>query len=77
MAIKSLLNVKKNIKYMIFDVLVSDKQLALELNNFGVSKGNYVSIIGSNYGKKSYLILVDGGYFAIDKVVCEKILVNE
>ena len=73
----NLLNAKKHIRYLIEDVLISDKQLLLELDNFGVSKGNYISVVGSNYGQKSYLILVDGGYFAIDKVLCEKILLNE
>ena len=77
MTIKNLLEVKSNTKYKIVDVLISNKQLILELDNFGLCKGNYVSVIASNYGKKSYLILVDGGYFAIDKMVCEKIMVNE
>ena len=77
MALKNLLNSTKNIKHLILDVLVSDKSLALELDNFGISKGNYVSMVSSNYGKKSYLIMVDGGYFALDKDICEKILVDE
>ena len=77
MALKNLLNVKKNIKYLIYDVLIFDKNLSMELGNFGISKGNYISMIGSNYGKKSYLITVDGGYFAIDKEICEKILIDE
>lgn len=77
MALKNLLNVKKNIKYLIHDVLIFDKNLLMELSNFGISKGSYVSLIGSNFGKKSYLIMVDGGYFALDKNICEKILIDE
>ena len=77
MALKNLLSGKKNVKYLIHDVLLLDKSLTVELENFGICKGNYISVIGSNYGKKSYLITVDGGYFAIDKEICKKILIDE
>lgn len=70
-----LINAEKNKPYKIISVEVQDKKLLNELNNFGIKKDGFISLLGSNYGKKSYLVSVNKVNFAIDKSICEQVIV--
>ncbi len=74
---KNLINAKKNFNYKIASVNIEDKKLLSQLNNFGIKKNSTVKVLGSNYGKKSYLIQIDGINYAIDKSICEKVVLDE
>lgn len=74
---KNLINAKKNFNYKIASVNIEDKKLLSQLNNFGIKKNSTVKVLGSNYGKKSYLIQIDGINYAIDKSICDKVVLDE
>ena len=71
-----LIETVKNKVYKITKIDIDDKKLLNELNNFGIKQGNYITLLGSNYGKKSYLVCVNKVNFAIDKSICEKVIVD-
>lgn len=72
----NLLKAKKNVRYIVEEIL-TDEKLTKVLKNFGIKKGSEVMVIGSNYGKKSYLVLASGTTFAIDRSILEKVIVYE
>ena len=66
----------KNI-YKISRIETQDKALLAQLKNLGFVKNREIEIKSSNYGKKSFMVSVMGINYALDKVVCENIWVNE
>lgn len=73
---KKLSEVKKN-KETTVDEILTDEKIKRVLSNFGIKRGSKVTVISSNYGNKSYLVLSEGTTFAIDKSVLERVMVYE
>ena len=72
-----LINVKLNKKYKIKKINLSNADILKLLNNLGIAINESIILLNSNYGKNSFLVNVSGINFAIDKKVCEGIIVYE
>ena len=72
-----LINVKLNKKYKIKKINLSNADILKLLNNLGIAINESIILLKSNYGKNSFLVNVSGINFAIDKKVCEGIIVYE
>jgi Fe2+ transport system protein FeoA len=71
-----LINAKINAEYIIKDFRVENTDVVLLLNNLGIKRQEKVILRNSNYCKNSYLISVSGINFALDKRICEGIIVE-
>ncbi len=67
---------KTNKTYLVCDLKEENKEIILQLKNLGFSVGEKVELIKSNYRKKSFLVKVMGINYAMDKSICDKILVK-
>ena len=67
---------KTNKTYLVCDLTEENKEIILQLKNLGFSVGEKVELIKSNYRKKSFLVKVMGINYAMDKSICDKILVK-
>lgn len=67
---------KTNKTYLVCDLKEENKEIVLQLKNLGFSVGEKVELIKSNYRKKSFLVKVMGINYAMDKSICDKILVK-
>lgn len=63
--------------YKILKINLSDVSLKKQLQNLGFLTGEKIKILNYNYGKKSFLVKVMGVNYAIDKNVCEGIVVED
>ena len=73
---KTLLNIEKNIEYKIKKINISNDDVVNLLRNLGIYNNEKVIVLKTNYGNKSMLVNVSGINFALDKKVCEGIIVE-
>lgn len=71
-----LIDGKRNVQYKIKSLELSNPNTTMLLNNLGINEDETIVLLQSNYGKKSYLVNVSGVSFALDKKVCEGIIVE-
>lgn len=63
--------------YTIKKINIENKELIKQLNNIGFSVGRKIKYIGSNFGKKTFLVKVMDINFGIDKQISEKVEVAD
>lgn len=64
-----------NKSYRICEVKEENKTILAQLKNLGFTNNEKVVLLKSNYRKKSFLVKIMGINYAIDKLICDKILV--
>lgn len=69
-------NANSNHTYIIKKINIEDKSLLQQLNNIGLTVGEEITLIKTNYGKKSFLVKVMNVNFAIDKQILDKVEVT-
>ncbi len=74
---KTLADCKCKQEYRIKNIEISDKKLLTALTNLGFKPDENITLLKSNYGKKSYLVNIIGISYAIDKSICEKIFIYD
>lgn len=74
---RCLIDLQKNKQAKIEKIKIKDERVKLQLNNLGFIVGEEIELLNYNYNKTSYLIKVMGVNYAIDKIICENIFVNE
>ena len=66
----------KNRVYVISGVNIEDEELKHRLKCFGFFINEKIEILNYNYGRSCYLVKVMGVNYAIDKKLCEGIIVS-
>ena len=64
-------------EYLIYDIILKDKQVLNHLANLFIKKGEKITIKHKSYGSKAFVIKALGINYAIDKKICEAILVYD
>lgn len=62
--------------YKVIKVNILGKELLNQLNNIGLSENQKITLLQTNYRKKSFIVKVMGVNFAIDRKICEKVEVQ-
>ena len=71
-----LLEAKRNKVYKIKRLEVESADAQRFLKNIGISGGEDISIVQSNFGKSAFLVNISGTNYALDKIVCNGIFVE-
>lgn len=74
---KKLINLKINEVGIIKEVNVKDENIKRQLANLGFYKGEEIKLLNYNYNKESYLVKVMNVNYAVDKKICEGIVICE
>ena len=72
---KSLIDLKLNEIALIKKVVIEDEKIKVQLSNLGFLVGEEIKLLNYNYNKESYLVKVMNINYAIDKKICERIIV--
>ncbi len=67
---------EKNKDYVISRIIVRDKEIEHRLKCFGFFKREKIRVLNCNYGSTCYLVKVMGVNYAIDKKICESVIVS-
>lgn len=63
--------------YVISNVSMQDCDLKYKLEKLGFLKNEKIEILRTNYSGCSYLVKLMGIHFAIDKKICDKVIVYD
>ena len=77
MEVLTLSDCKRGKVYKIQQILVENKDVLNQLKNLEIEVGKEVEVVASNYGKKSFLVIVSGFTYAIDSEICDKVVCHE
>ena len=74
---KCLVNLKINETSIIKKIEVKDEKINKQLFNLGFMPGEKIKLLNYNFNKQSYLVKVMNINYAIDKKICEGIVLCE
>ena len=74
---KCLVNLKINETSIIKKIEVKDEKINKQLFNLGFMPGENIKLLNYNFNKQSYLVKVMNINYAIDKKICEGIVLYE
>lgn len=77
MNIKNLTLCELNKVYLIYDVLIEDERLKNHLRNLFIKKDEKIILLKKSYKNKTFLVKVLGINYAIEKKMCERIVVYD
>lgn len=69
-------NAKKNVIYIIKRLDLENLNYVSLLNNLGIIEKEKIILLKTNYGNKTMLVNVSGINFALDKKLCEGIIIE-
>lgn len=64
-------------EYLICDLTLSDEKILKHLENLFIKKGAKITVKHKSYGDRAYIIKSLGINYAIEKKICENILVYD
>lgn len=62
--------------YFIKEINLKNQELKQQLKNLGFIEKEKIIILNHNYGKKSFLVKVMGVNYAVEKNICDSIVVE-
>ena len=68
---------QKNKMYVINKVDIENEKVKNHLNNLMIIKNEKIKILHKSYGCKAFIVSVQGINYAIEKAICDKILVYD
>ncbi len=72
---KRLVDLKVNEFGVIKRIQIKDENIKKQIINLGFIEGEEIKLLNHNYNKESYLVKVMNINYAIDKKICEEIIV--
>ena len=72
---KRLVDLKINEVSVIKKIHVKDENIKKQIKNLGFIEGEEIKLLNYNYNKECYLVKVMNINYAVDKKICEEIIV--
>lgn len=77
MKYKKLCECEKDKEYLIYDIQIKDKDILRRLENLFIKTNEKIIVKYKSYGSKAFIIKALGINYAIDKKICESIIVYD